>query len=93
MKQVVREFYAANKTPMAKMVSVGVKMKSLSGPAIEAAAEMIYDEVKKGREIRPIRLVWEVFSRAKIINAEIQRKTDWYAQPWWKIAFRRFPSA
>jgi hypothetical protein len=84
MKQGIIDFYAANNTPLSKMLVVGTTRKNLNAESINLAAEQIYDEIKDGNDIRSIRLVWEVYSRAKRISAEAERKAEIKSRPWWK---------
>ncbi len=96
MRQEVIDFYERNNVPIPKMIQAGVSRRNLSVASIEAVAESLYDEIVKGREYRPIRLAWDVFSKAKamkaVVTAELQRKLEWYEQPWWKKIFRRPPN-
>ncbi len=103
MKQEIIDFYKRNKMPLPKVIWVGVNKRNLSSASIEVAAEALYDEIQNGREVRPIRLAWEIFSRAKILRAvadkkendkigELERKLEWYQKPWWQRIFRSLPN-
>lgn len=100
MNQEIEDFYAGNKIPIAKMVMVGVSRRGLSESAIIHAAEAVYSDVQAGKIITPIRLAWEVYSRAKTMRGyemqEIKQLTEKVAaleaelkMPWYKRLFRR----
>jgi hypothetical protein len=84
MKQGIIDFYAANNTPISKMIVVGSGRKGLSAESINSAAEQIYDEIKAGNDLRSIRLAWEVYSRAKRIMADTEKQAEIKRRPWWK---------
>jgi hypothetical protein len=85
---------------MAKMIQVGVNRNSLTAASINAAAEALYDEIQGGLVIKPIRLAWEVFSRAKTLKGTVEAKErdeiaalktelEFYKLPWWRRIGRR----
>jgi ribosomal protein S17 len=74
MKREAIDFYAENKTPMEKLISIGVNRKGLSTASITAAAEQLYDEIRGGLKVMPVRVAWEVFSRARILKGHVEKK-------------------
>lgn len=74
MKREVIDFYADNKTPMEKLINIGVNRKGLTEASITAAAEVLYDEIQGGLNVLPVRIAWEVFSRAKILKGYVEKK-------------------
>lgn len=72
LRKEIEAFYRDNKTPIEKLIAVGVSRRGLAAPAIKEAAEAVYIDIEQGLEVRPIRIAWEVFSRAK----RIQGATD-----------------
>lgn len=69
MRQEVVDFYRGNNTPIEKIVNIGVCRHGHSEESLRKAAENLYDEIQAGLEVRPIRIAWEVFSRAKLVRA------------------------
>ena len=64
MKQEILNFYAERNIPVQKMISVGAK-QSLTPESIAQAAEIVYDEIQNGLEIKQIRIAWRVYAMAK----------------------------
>lgn len=73
MKRETIDFYAANKTPVEKLVLIGVNRKDLTETSVIAAAEQLYDEIQGGLKVLPVRVAWEVFSRAKILKGHVEK--------------------
>lgn len=100
MNQEIEDFFAGHKLPIAKMIMVGVSRRGLSEASILKAAEDVYEEIKNGKEIAPIRIAWAVYSRAKMKRGyemyEVKQLKDRVASleaelgmPWYKKIFRR----
>lgn len=101
MRQEVIDFYAGHKIPIDKIVQAGA-MQGLYPSAVMKAAEKVYDSVKAGENIEPIRLAWTVFSRAERKHERIETldniqasldklnaKLIDYTTPWYKKLWRR----
>jgi len=73
MKREAIEFYEANKTPLEKLVLVGVNRKDLTKESVIAAAEQLYEDILDGLNVMPVRIAWEVFSRAKILKGHVEK--------------------
>lgn len=67
------EFYRDNKTPIEKLVSVGVSRQGLDANAIRKAAQALYEEIIGGRKLPAIRIAREVFARSKTVKAVDER--------------------
>ena len=103
MKREAIDFYTANKTPLEKLVLIGAHRKDLTEASVTTAAEQLYDEIQGGLKVLPVRIAWEVFSRARVLKGHVEKKEldrtigylkelEWYHQPWWKTIFRRPPN-
>jgi hypothetical protein len=75
MKQEILDFYAERNIPVRKMISVGAK-QSLTPESIAEAAEIVYDEIQNGLEIKPIRIAWRVYATAKHLVMTHEVKKD-----------------
>jgi len=99
MKQEITEFYNKSNIPIERMVAIGVARQNLTREAIQEAASVLYNEIKCGLEIKPIRVAWEVFARAKhlviqakasedtrlkSLQSEVNRLHKYIRQPWYK---------
>lgn len=73
MKREVIDFYAMNKTPLEHMVAAGVHRKNLTSASITSAAEALYEEIQGGLVIPPVRIAWEIFSRAKALKGIVEK--------------------
>lgn len=76
MRQEVVQFYEANRLSVDRLISVG-RRKGLDENSIVLAAERLYDEIQEGREVKPIRMAWHIFSlskRAKDTKADQEKK-------------------
>jgi len=74
MKREAIDFYTANKTPLEKLVMIGVNRKDLTKESVTAAAEQLYDEIQGGLKIPQVRVAWEVFSRARVLKGHVEKK-------------------
>jgi glutathionylspermidine synthase len=103
MTDDVRAYYASMNIPINKMVVVGTTRRGLTAESIEMAAEQIYNDIQAGRDVRKIRIAWEVYSLAKQLRAQADAKEreemrimrtrlKWFEQPWYKRIFRRATS-
>ena len=102
MKQEILDFYANNNLPVGRMVHVGVIRRGLTADAVRKAAEVVYQEIHDGTlKIEPIRIAWEVYSRAKhlrgdenteveVLKKEISRLKMELNMPWHQKLMRRF---
>lgn len=70
MRREVNDFFLIHKIPINRMVRVGIN-KGLEKQSIIDAAEKLYDEVKNGLEIDPIRIAWEVYARASSTRLDV----------------------
>ena len=95
-----KAFFAENKVPIDKMVSVAVHRLHLSADSVEEAAEQVYNRVQEGERMEPIRVAWNVYSLAKRIKATsdakerremeaMRKRLEWLEQPWYRRIFRR----
>ena len=75
MKQEILDFYAERNIPVQKMITVG-STKSLTPESVATAAEIVYDEIQNGLEIKPIRIAWRVYEKAKHLVIEQEIKKD-----------------
>ena len=101
MKEEIEKFYADNNTPISKMVAVGVGRMYLTPASVRQAAEQVYADIQNGLEIKPIRIAWEVYGRAKSLKivaektehdriTKLEDELKWYRLPWRKRIFRRY---
>jgi flagellar motility protein MotE (MotC chaperone) len=74
MRREIIDFYTDNKTPMEKLINIGVNRKGLTEASIIAAAEQLYGETQNGLHVPPVRIAWEVFSRARILKGHVEKK-------------------
>ena len=74
MKREAIEFYEANQTPLEKLVLIGVNRKDLTKESVTSAAEQLYDEIQGGLKVLPVRIAWEVFSRARVLKGHVEKK-------------------
>jgi hypothetical protein len=71
MKQEAIDFYAKHKIPVSKMINIGVGRKRLTAESIKLAASEVYEDISNGKvDLRPIRIAWEVYARAKYKQVE-----------------------
>lgn len=70
MRREANDFFLIHKVPINRMVRVGIN-KGLEKQSIVDAAEKLYDEVKNGLEIDPIRIAWEVYARASSTRLDV----------------------
>jgi len=73
MKREAIEFYEANQTPLEKLVLIGVNRKDLTKESVTSAAEQLYDEIQGGLKVLPVRIAWEVFSRARVLKGHVEK--------------------
>jgi len=73
MRREAIDFYTANKTPIEKLVLIGVNRKDLTETSVIAAAESLYEDVRQGASFKPTRIAWEVFSRARILKGHVEK--------------------
>ena len=74
MKREIIDFYAARNIPVEKLIPIGRQRKGLTDASIIAAAEDVYRDIQGGMEIKPTRIAWEVFSRAKLLMGKVEKK-------------------
>lgn len=74
MKRDAIDFYRENNTPLEKLVVIGVNRRDLTKESILNAAEQLYDETQNGLNVPPVRIAWEVFSRAKILKGHVEKE-------------------
>jgi hypothetical protein len=74
MKREAIDFYRDNKTPLEKLVMIGVNRKDLTKESVTSAAEQLYDEIQGGLKVLPVRIAWEVFSRARVLKGHVEKK-------------------
>ena len=74
MKREAIDFYTANKTPLEKLVIIGVNRKDLTEASVTAAAELLYEDIQDGLRIPSVRIAWEVFSRARVLKGHVEKK-------------------
>jgi hypothetical protein len=104
MKQEIIDFFAGHNIEMSKMINIGVNRHGLTAEAVKRAAEDIHQRIQSGEDIRPIRLAWEVFAKAKTLNVsaakkeadkekkikELKAEIAELKTPFWKKLIRRF---
>lgn len=101
MKDEIVHFYLENKTPVDKIIAIGMNKMGLTRTSIEEALERVYDEIQGGEEVKPIRVAWKVYALAKILKvtsdaqendeiAKLKKELDWYKQSWWKRVGRSY---
>lgn len=101
MNDEVKHFYLENKTPIEKIIAIGMNKMGLSRASLEEALERVYDDIQGGEEIKPIRVAWKVYALAKQLKIadevrdmkeleNLKKELAWYKQPWWKRVFRSY---
>jgi len=99
VKDEIIHFYLENKTPIDKIIAIGMNKMELTRASIEEALERVYDEIQGGEEVKPIRVAWKVYALAKHLKItddtkdtteleNLKKELAWYKQPWWKRVFR-----
>jgi len=68
MKDEIIHFYLENKTPIDKIISIGMGKMGLSRASLEEALVRVYDEIQGGEEVKPIRVAWNVYALAKLLK-------------------------
>ena len=76
MKDEVIHFYLENKTPIDKIIAIGIGKMGLTRTSIEEALERVYDEIQGGEEINPIRVAWKVYALAKHLRVYADAKEN-----------------
>jgi hypothetical protein len=74
MKQEVINFYKENNTPMEKLIAIGMNRRGLTLASVISGAEQLYSEIQDGLQVLPVRIAWEVFSRAKVLKGTVEKK-------------------
>ena len=101
MNDEIINFYLENKTPIEKIIAIGMNKMGLTRTSIEEALERVYDEIQGGEEVKPIRVAWKVYALAKHLKItddtkdmteldNLKKELDWYKQPWWKRVGRSY---
>ena len=76
MKQEIEDFYNGYKLPVRSMIRAGGK-RGLTPEAVMEAAEVVYNEIQGGLQIKPIRIAWRVYEKAgPLIAKKKQEKAD-----------------
>jgi len=74
MQREAIDFYRDNKTPLEKLVMIGVNRKDLTEASVTAAAELLYEDIQGGLKVPSVRIAWEVFSRARVLKGHVEKK-------------------
>ena len=72
MNKEIIEFYESKNLHLSKMIDR--RPAGITPEQVRGAAEKVYREIKEGRQIKDIRIAWEVWAAAKQINADRGQK-------------------
>lgn len=80
MKDEAIKFYAENNLTIRGMIHAGSK-RGLPPEAVLEAAEIVYDEIQDGLQVKPLRIAWRVFEKAgPLVAIKEQEKVDTLAE-------------